>query len=326
MEKIRLPEAPSIEIAETAEDARKFAVVPLKALQDNRLSAQARLVLAMVCSYCNRAGITTVSQARVASDLGVDQSRVSRAIKSLAARGYVKVLSKAAVGIKGRTLRVIFDPQVTAEDAIAIAGNRESEDLRTEKMKIEQHAQTIASVDNEHWTAEQIRENKERLARELLKAFKTTNDNPKMYNPVDGDTLAVKKAKQEIRARMRQLRGEELSNKQSSVDLGAYNEKIENNGNMTQTHRNTKRCLYASGASSDEMHAHTRIQSQKSMAFEDVVFFFENNLFNGVKSEDDLHMCSMLADRGVDRDLLERYSIAHSGQTVTHIGKLILGT
>ena len=68
----------------------------------------------------------------------------------------------------------------------------------------------------------------------------------------------------------------------------------------------------------------TDIEPANKMGYEQLVLYFESELCNGVKTESDLHICSLLAERGITRSELERYVTAHSGETVTQIGKRIL--
>jgi hypothetical protein len=317
MEKIRLPEAPSIEIAEEKGDQRKFAVLPIGAIWDKSINPFTFRVLAAIASYANRAGVCYVSAGKLATLLQTTRPRVSAATSKLKKAGWIKQLGFAVPGVRGATLQVMFEPDMDITDAVAIASKGTEYDLRPPDQREQELAEMIADNERE-WTEQELKKNKERLAKMLVEAFSTMSDKPKMYNPVDGDTLAVKKIKQEIRSRMRQLRGEQLSKEGQQV----VSEKVHKHNNI---------CLGIELDTSDVSEKVLSVSKQvpkqeRRLSYEDIVFFFENNLFNGVKSEHDLHMCSLLADRGVDRDLLERYSIAHSGQTVTHIGKLILGT
>jgi DNA-binding Lrp family transcriptional regulator len=317
---IRIPSKPEIEQKEPLPDRRRFSVVPLVALKDARLTPQAKVVLAMVCSYCNRAGITHVSQAKIAEDLGIDQSRVSRAMNNLKRKGYIEAIGKAMPGIRGKTIRVVYEPGITTEDAIAIAGNAREDDLRPESIKEQQHAELLAMSDKD-WTAEELQANKERLAKMLIDAFKTSADKPNLYTPVQGDTLAVKKAKQEIRARMRQLRKEEFAQ-------NAYNETQKQGSELvTEAYKHKELCFYADKASmtSEQVSACDK-SIQTALAFEDVVVYMNKNLFNGVKTESDLDMCMRLSQVGVTLAQLEQHIASQPDGTPVSVGMSIIGS
>jgi len=314
-QQITLPAAPKIEQKETAEDKRTFAVVPLAALKDDRLTPGTKAVLAMVCAYCNRAGVTHVSQKRISQDMHTSQSSINRSMQALKKYGYIEQIGKAYPMSRGATIRVVFNPDVTLDDALAIA-SREGEDLRPAAMRIDDDETVRELMSKETWTEQELRENKERLARLLIDAFKTPHDKPRLYTAVEGDTLAVRKAKQDIRARMRQLRKEDYA--KEYTERNELPKRDTNINNM---------CLYTnpiSGNISNRDDAQSEIEPAKQLGFEELVVYFENELFNGVKTESDLHTCSLLSERGITETELRRYITAYSGETVTQIGKRIL--
>ena len=61
-----LPKKPRIKEKDAPPDQRKVCIMPIRALTDERLTDGSVRILALVCSYCNRAGITWVSQKRLA--------------------------------------------------------------------------------------------------------------------------------------------------------------------------------------------------------------------------------------------------------------------
>lgn len=142
-------------------DQRKFAVVPMAALTDEKLHHLAIRVLALVCSYANRAGITWVGQQRIADHLGITKQAVNKAIRELKEAGYLEVMSKGFRGERADTLRIIYDPSIKAEDAIAVAGS--VEDVRPPH----QAKKEIKEMVEPEFTEEQMAANRQRL-RELL--------------------------------------------------------------------------------------------------------------------------------------------------------------
>ena len=142
-------------------DQRKFAVVPMAALTDEKLHHLAIRVLALVCSYANRAGITWVGQQRIADHLGISKQAVNKAIRELKAAGYLEVMSKGFRGERADTLRIIYDPSIKAEDAIAITSAEE--DTRPPH----QAKKEIKQMVEPEFTEEQMAANRQRL-KELL--------------------------------------------------------------------------------------------------------------------------------------------------------------
>ena len=59
---------------------RQFVIVPIRAVTDNRLPDKALRILCLVCSYCNKEGITWVSQKLLSEDMGVSRPAITRQI------------------------------------------------------------------------------------------------------------------------------------------------------------------------------------------------------------------------------------------------------
>ena len=86
MYNFNLPNKPKIKLKPRQPDNRQVVVMPLRALKDMELTNGSIRVLGIVCSYANRAGITWVSQARLAEDLGVTRSAITHHISALTFR------------------------------------------------------------------------------------------------------------------------------------------------------------------------------------------------------------------------------------------------
>lgn len=197
---------------------RSFCVIPWRAVVDNRLTAHQLKTLAAVASYCNKAGITWVSQQKVGQDLGVSKQAISKHMQILMNLGYIEVMSKGFKGVKGQTIRVIFDESIGAEDALSIASAGSEEDLRPPEIKQRENKEFMQP---EEITEEQARENQKRLASMLASAFKRPSEaNPNVYQPVKGDTMTVKKMKQEIEKRRKK--------QHHSQPLGVVNDPVDN--------------------------------------------------------------------------------------------------
>ena len=175
----QLPKKPRIKEKDAPPDQRKVCVMPIRALTDPKLTDGAVRVLALLCSYCNRAGLTWVGQARLAQDMGVTRQNITNQLAKLRALGYVEIVRKGFRGDHTNTLRVIFDPAITAEDAIAMTSNKE--DTRPPSMQDE--------IDPE---------GQKRIAQLISKALKQPTK-PKGYAmPADNQTRTVKAMKEEI--------------------------------------------------------------------------------------------------------------------------------
>jgi DNA-binding MarR family transcriptional regulator len=309
---IRIPAKPEIkEQPDKGEDLRKFAVVPFNAIKDKRIKHHALRVLAAICAHSNRAGVSYAGQRTLARFLNTSQSTVSNSMRSLKETGYIRVIGKSVQGLRGETLQVMYSPDMTIEDAVAIASAKTDEDLRPPEQREQELAEMIA--DNEkQWTEQELRENKERLAKMLLQAYQTPQDKPRMYEPVAGDTLAVKKAKQEIRARMRQIRKQELADNHDHENRSKHNylcSDVEN------------RSLDSGKRDRDAV----KVSEQRDhMTYEAIVKFLNDELFEQVKTESDLQGCAWLSDIRVTRDTLQRYITAYPSDTAYQIAKRVI--
>jgi len=114
---LAIPAAPDIQLL-PQQDKRKFIVVPYRAASDRRITPAQMRVLQIVCSYCNKAGITWASQARMAQDLGIKRQTFSNTLKNLKKLGYVRVEGRAKKAMRGDTLRVVYDPTQTMDDIL----------------------------------------------------------------------------------------------------------------------------------------------------------------------------------------------------------------
>jgi len=181
----KLPKRPKIIEKQAPPDQRKFAVVPMRAATDTELHGFSVKVLVLLCSYANRAGITWVGQQRIAEHLQVSKQQVARAMKQLRERGHIEVMSKGFRGERANTTRVIYDPEISAADAIAITSGQE--DTRPPH----QVKQETAQATEPEFTEEQMAANRKRL-KEMLGGL--ANRNGFHYNKPEriGDIVARK--------------------------------------------------------------------------------------------------------------------------------------
>ena len=118
----KLPKPPKIKEKVMQPDQRKFCVVPLRAVVAKDITLTGLKVLCLLASYCNKAGFTYVSQARLANDLGVTTGAINQQLKKLINNGYVKQYDGYATKIKGKTKRIVYDENISDREAEQIAG------------------------------------------------------------------------------------------------------------------------------------------------------------------------------------------------------------
>lgn len=182
----QLPKKPRVFVKDPLPDQRKVVVLPIKAVFDERLHHGSVRVLAALCSYCNRAGITWVSQTRLAKELNITQQAVAKQFKLLRELGYLETVSKGFKGERTDTLRVIFDKSVDAATAMAVTSS--IEDTRSPQIKQEQARQADV-ID---------KEGQARVALAISKVLKQpTKKEPNM--PKQGDTRTVREMKAAIK-------------------------------------------------------------------------------------------------------------------------------
>ena len=115
-----LPKAPKVKLKPAPPDQRQIAVMPIRALTDRRLSGGCVRVLALICSYCNRAGITWVGQQRLAADLQTNKQYISTQMVRLRKMGYIETLVKGGKHSHTSTTRVIYNKTINTQDAIGL--------------------------------------------------------------------------------------------------------------------------------------------------------------------------------------------------------------
>jgi len=186
----KLPKKPRVKEKEPAPDQRKVSVLPIRAVFDQKLTHGGLQVLAAICAFSNRAGITWVSQTRLAKDLGISQQAVAKQFKQLRALGYLETVRKGFKGERTDTIRVIFDPSVDVATAIAVTSS--IEDTRPPEMRKEQQMEQDNSIDPAGL---------KRIQDMIKGSYKPVQPPAKEYKMPKGDTVTVAKMKQEIAAK-----------------------------------------------------------------------------------------------------------------------------
>jgi len=183
--KFTLPKKPRVKQKDAPPDQRKVCVLPIRAITDQTITDNMLRVLAVLCSYCNRAGLTWVSQKKLAEDLKVSRQAITKQMGKLVAAGYVEIIRKGFRGERSNTVRVIFDKSVDTDTAIAITNS--IEDTRPPVIKQEQQMQE--EID---------RAGQQRIASLVAQALKQPTKKEKTM-PKEGDTMTVKKMKEGIK-------------------------------------------------------------------------------------------------------------------------------
>jgi biotin operon repressor len=159
-----LPPPAKIRQYDPLPDQRKIVVMPFAAVFDPRIGSAGIAVLAAVCAYCNRAGITWVSQRRLADDLGITQQAISQQVVKLKKHGYIEVLRKGYSHTRHETIRVIYDPDITAQDAIANVSSREDARPPEQKKEEEEKVYGIINADTLHTKGEHMTRHNKKLS------------------------------------------------------------------------------------------------------------------------------------------------------------------
>jgi biotin operon repressor len=91
------------------QEKRKFILSPIRALSDARMTDGAFRILSLVCSYCDKEGVTWVSQQSLADDMGISRQAITKQIMQLRKLGYVQTIKKGHRNVHSNTLQVIFN-------------------------------------------------------------------------------------------------------------------------------------------------------------------------------------------------------------------------
>lgn len=104
---------------ETPLDRRQYSIAPVRATVDPRLiDTAAFTVLFRICTYTDDIGVTFVSQARLAKDLGKHRTSINKQVRRLMELGYIVYAKKRFKNQTTNTIKVIFDETIrTPEDA-----------------------------------------------------------------------------------------------------------------------------------------------------------------------------------------------------------------
>ena len=124
-----IPKKPEIKLKEQAPDARMFAVIPIRAINDKRLTRGDLVNLMTLCSYCSKGGYTTVANYTMALYRGVSAPYISKGITKLEKLGYVEKVRGGYTGLRGALKRVIYDSNLRLKDVVSISNSPIQEEI-----------------------------------------------------------------------------------------------------------------------------------------------------------------------------------------------------
>ena len=110
---------------------RQFVISPIRALYDERLTFGTFKVLCLVCSYCDKKGITWVSQQTLSEDMNVSRQAITNQISKLRKLGYIEIIKKGHRHSHSNTIKVLFD------EAQPNVGQLEVDDVDQKKKVLE---------------------------------------------------------------------------------------------------------------------------------------------------------------------------------------------
>jgi len=183
----KLPKKPKVVEKEDQPYQKQYSITPFRAMLDTRLHEKPLRVLGILCSYTNRAGITWVGQETIAKQMGTTKQTVGKHMKLLKELGYIEVVSKGFRGERANTTRVIFDPTIKTEDAIAVASSGE-EDVRPPFM-VKQEMREMDELARKRMVAQ---------AMEMSKGFGKPNVFKVNTEPKPTDSITVREMKMKI--------------------------------------------------------------------------------------------------------------------------------
>ena len=103
---------------------RQFVISPIRALTDRRLPDKAFRILCLVCSYCDKDGITWVSQKSLSEEMNVSRPAITRQIILLRELGYIEIIKKGYRNNHSNTIRVLFNEDQPNVDQLEVDDER----------------------------------------------------------------------------------------------------------------------------------------------------------------------------------------------------------
>lgn len=143
-----------------AKDLRQYAVVPILATRDPRITGTVLKTLVAFCAYADRMGRTFVGLERIARDVGRSTATIHSHVRILYDLGYMANARPIHQQQRSKSRRIIYTPKQMTEESV-----RSSLTVADQMEIAEQEAATRAYFRNRH----RHNSNEER-EREALKA------------------------------------------------------------------------------------------------------------------------------------------------------------
>ena len=269
-------------------DRRSLAVVPIRAAVDKTLTDACFRTLAVLCSYCNRAGITWVSQKRLAEDMKVSRQAITKQLVKLRAAGYVEITRKGWRGERSNTLRVVFDTTLSAQDAIAITSGIEDTRPPDQAKREEELRNIMADNDLPDLSPEQIQANMRRL-KTLLGTLGSPN-NFRSRQPQSMETLM---------ATTKPIAKKRTRSAQPKVALTQVGTDVLK-GDQEQTHRQPNTVANEEGLHRQpDRQPNGVAKNTKNIGLIEVYKVYEMNKKNVVITESDMKWSALVVEVGV---------------------------
>jgi hypothetical protein len=143
-----LPAKPSIKLKEKKPDARQFAVIPLRAIHDKRLTRGDLINLMALCSYCSPNGFTFVAYSTLAKLRGCSPQYIGKSLKKIERLGYFEMVRSGYTGLRGALKRVIYDKTLTSEDQVSISNHSINETILSETNEMARYTKASKPANN----------------------------------------------------------------------------------------------------------------------------------------------------------------------------------
>jgi len=159
-------------------DNRKYIVLPISILK-HKLTGSELKILLLLGSYANKAGITWVSQKRLAKEINSSRQYINNNIAKLKKKGILEVIRFGVKGERGQTIRIIYNKQDDIKDVISNTSDKET-DTRHPKVIEQETKQAMESPyqDYTNHTFEdknQLEKNR-KYSKQLLKVVNKNNN------------------------------------------------------------------------------------------------------------------------------------------------------
>ena len=159
-------------------DNRKYIVLPISILK-HKLTGSELKILLLLGSYANKAGITWVSQKRLAKEINTTRQYINNNIAKLKKKGIIDIIRFHVKGERGQTIRIIYNKDDNIKDVISNTSDKET-DTRHPKV-IEQETKEAIESPYQDYTnhtfedTEQLQKNR-KYSKQLLKVVNKNNN------------------------------------------------------------------------------------------------------------------------------------------------------